>query len=729
MGRPEGAQEIPLTQLTESSRKRARSRIEPAPSPADDHISQILARIKSAEMWHPHGEAPLKTRYGYEPAALRSFELHWRRAEDHGDSWSDEHAYAMLQLHHAYALTAKGVQRGGQTAWPFGLGVGKTQSLVARVLDQSQQRVPQSILICVETIRQATNAYRDMVVAGVPPGMVGVYHTKTRAEVAREGLQPSIADDQIPTTPFLIVSHAMMLEGNASIDWVNRFGPDSCKGSVPLAEAVNYRARDLIVWDESLIKSDGGAFNLAEIEVAAAALRATLRDVRVFAKEDVIEALNWVDQVLATLRTDFEAQNVNQGSVTLAEAVNVRTLPQLTREHRRRLRTALVTPLGREGDISTKSREQLVGFIEHAPGREVRVISVLDGVNQRQVGMIHIRTLIPRDIPRLIVLDASHIIRRLVNRHDPDIRQTTVNCAVKSFQDVTVRHVVRGAGKRSLPKELVRNDSEVTKLLLDAIRAHPADEAQLIVTFKQSDRDARRAKLSDARQLKDRMEFAGIDHNEKLADRKPRFEFITWGQHVGVSSFARCTHVLLVGVLRLPELDVAALIAAQQGDLATKDANDGEEIKTTLLSEMFYHVTQAGGRGRCRTTRQGLAGAMKLTLLCSEVFPADWWQSAMPGVQIVLEEPSKMERMMKLGERHRAVLKVFAGLHSNENYISTKTVKKLAGLAHMNPAVFSRMMSELRETILRCCAFVKDGRGYARTEKTAGDYGFEPDAE
>ena len=661
----------------------------------DPVLSPLVARGYPA----PHEEHPLRLHIGYLPDALRSFELHRARAESMGEVWSDDHAYAFLQLHQAYALTSAGMQHSGQTAWPFSGGTGKSESLVARVVDQAAQPKPRSVLIAVDTVAQASNAYRSMVdalqSAGFATEAVAVYHTKTAAEVKAEKVVASIAVSDIPRVPFLIVTHAMMLEGAESIEIVNQYG----KGQ-----------RSLIVWDESLIKSEGGAFDLGALEGASVLLRSKLRDTLASeAREDIMDALSFVDGCTKELRDDFDA-------ATGGAHVRTRCIPRLSHGDRRRFHAAVVTAAGREEEMYVQARVKLSNFIGHAPGREVRTISVVDSANQIRVGMIHYQTYIPRDLKRLIVLDASHVIRRLVNIHDADIRVTSVNCAVKRFDHVTVQHIVRGAGRGKLNTELAKADSRTTKLVLGAITGRPADESQLLVTFKLKDSQKWKGIVSDADRLKFHIRATGLDPDQLLPNGKRRLEFITWGQHVGVNHYAHCGHVLLVGVLRLPEMQIAANIAAAKDSLKAPEVSDMEEVKATLLSEMFHHVVQAGWRGHARTTKDGQAGRMHLTLLCSEEFGADLWDAAMPGVTIARDYPDTAERTAQRSVEAEAVLKVFKALRPSERRIKARVVLVEAGLADMKQQRSSELLTSLVEDI-RKLGFARVGYGYDRTEE------------
>ncbi len=133
---------------------------------------------------------------------------------------------------------------------------------------------------------------------------------------------------------------------------------------------------------------------------------------------------------------------------------------------------------------------------------------------------------------------------------------------------------------------------------------------------------------------------AGLNPDATLADGKARFVFLTWGRHIGISEYAYCRHALAIGVLRREGLDMAAHIAGQRSDLSAPQAANVAVVKECVVSEMFHHVIQFAGRGNCRTTTNGRAGQMSLTLFCNEPFPLSWWKKPCPACQSVCSSPT-----------------------------------------------------------------------------------------
>ena len=128
-------------------------------------------------------------------------------------------------------------------------------------------------------------------------------------------------------------------------------------------------------------------------------------------------------------------------------------------------------------------------------------------------------------------------------------------------------------------------------------------------------------------------------------------------------------------------LDVASSIAGQRADLLASAVADPAEVTRTVLSEMFHNIIQAAGRGACRTTVNGSAEAMTLTLLCVETFPATWWQQAMPGVRVIEEKPGELARAAAQSSAHKALTDALAKLPTSDAEVSSRTLNGPAPLS------------------------------------------------
>lgn len=624
---------------------------------------------------YPH---PFKFAFGdHHPDALRAFQVQQQRASGHGQVWSEGHARAIRELHQGYVLTALGLTK-GRVAWPLAVGTGKTESVVAFVVAQYERSLrgvdPLTLLVCMERVSQLSDLYRAITEAGVPESFVALYHRKSEDEVQNEGLVAPVPFGEVSRFPVLLATHSLMLRGEANIAALTDHGESG---------------RRLVVWDESLIKSQGHFLDLSQVDAAASALGGYVGGFTAGPVDtDARDACSFISGCLAELLDVFQRQ--------LAGApVSPVTFPPLSLEDETRFIAGLGSTLlrGGKGEMARSAHATLSDFLDHVQ-RPLRVVPFVEA--GRKVGVIHYSTLVPPSLRRLVVLDASHNIRLLTSEHDADLQVTAVDCAIKSFADVAVRHLKVGAGREALGKSLPRRDSALTREIVSEVRAWPTDEAGIIFTFKQSDRDARKGKTSHADYIRSSLTAAGVDIHALLPNGKPRFAFLTWGQHLGVNGYAYCSRVLMVGVLRRHRLDLSAAIAGQRDDLTAQQAADPKVVTQVELSEVFHNVMQAAGRGACRDTVEGSARPMQVALICSDVFPSEWWQAAMPGVQVLPWKSEHAVRVRISDDRGEALRLALERLPKHQESVATRTLKKLAGLDGLSSNAYRHTLKALK---------------------------------
>jgi len=149
----------------------------------------------------------------------------------------------------------------------------------------------------------------------------------------------------------------------------------------------------------------------------------------------------------------------------------------------------------------------------------------------------------------------------------------------------------------------------------------------------------------------------------------------------------------MVGVLRRNRLDLSAALVGQREDLSASLAADPEEIRRVELSEVFHNVIQAAGRGNCRTTRNGQASAMRVALICSDEFPADWWQAAMPGVVVEAWRATHAKRARLSEDRHEAIKIALTRLPKDQSSVSTYTLRALSGLEGLSRNTYQKALA------------------------------------
>jgi hypothetical protein len=145
------------------------------------------------------------------------------------------------------------------------------------------------------------------------------------------------------------------------------------------------------------------------------------------------------------------------------------------------------------------------------------------------------------------------------------------------------------------------------------------------------------------------LEDAGVDLDAVVPYRKseedpvlytrPKYNFITWGQHKATSKYAYCKHVFAVGILRREQLEVSSAIAAQKEDLHDPMVNDHHQIARVLCSEMFYCLQQLVGRGPARESVMGHAKESHIRVYTPQLFPEDLIEKGLPRVEWRIVEP------------------------------------------------------------------------------------------
>lgn len=613
---------------------------------------------------------------GRHPDALRAHAIQQDRARSHGQVWSQAHAAAIQALHESYVLTALGLTH-GRVAWPLAVGTGKTESVVAFAVAQYERSLrghpPLTVLVCMERVAQLSDLYRAIREAGVPESFVALYHRKSEAEVETDKLVAPVPLASVSGYPVLLATHSLMLRGEANVAALNRYQGGE---------------RGLVIWDESLLKSRGHFLDLTQVDAAASALGGYVGGFAAGPVDtDARDAYGFVRERLAALLEVFQRQLAGDPVLPVG-------FPALSIEDETRFLAGIGGALLRGGrsELGRSAHAALSDFLDHVQ-RPLRVVPFVEA--GRKVGVIHYSTLVPPSLRRLIVLDASHTIRLLTSEHDADLHVTDVNCAVKSFDAVSVRHLRVGAGREALGKSLPRRESALVKEIVHEVKTWPESEAGVIFTFKSSDRDSRRQQPSHADHLGEALIAAGVDVHARLPCGRPRFVWLTWGQHLGVSHYAYCTRVLMVGVLRRHRLDLSAAIAGQRDDLTAQQCADPGEVERVELSEVFHNIVQAAGRGSCRTTVDGRALPMQIALICSDEIPAAWWDAAMPGVVVQPWHAVHAKPQRLSDDRGEALRLALSTLPVHQQGIATRTLKKLAGLDGLSSHAYRHTLKSL----------------------------------
>lgn len=581
----------------------------------------------------------------------------------YGNTLSEQHRAALMELVGMFTLMALGRQR-GRFAFPLPTGMGKTQSVIAWLAALvASGRADLSVAVAATKIEHLCEMRRALLANGVPEDRLGLLHSLRYdpAKVSDDGT----AEDGYASWPsdgdaaadrqILLVTHQRVKGGCLDRFNTYRDGP-----------------RSLLIWDESLIASESEALDLTVI-------RAEVGHLSAFLGPDS-EAIRFFRRVLLAVETE----SARQSAGGTPERVPI---PVLTEDERGAIRESF---RHRDG-IGYAS---LAALVDHATEH-----FSFTHTGQGQ-GLLRYEILIPRELQSVAVLDASYPIRRL-EQLDSSIKACGQHAVgIKTYEDVTIHHLRRATGRDALRRSagLQRRDERVLNLdVCRMVSRLPHDEGVVVFTYKDRlPRQRQRGQKGVLDRLKEDMVEEGIDLDARVLDvhdgrSKPRFVFLTFGSETASSTFRYCKHVVFFGVLRRKQLDLAAAIRGQSDD-PTRPIPRSELVECES-SEMAHALYQGACRGACRMVTNGRANRMDVWVVMRDLRPLEIMAQAMPGVQIEEwdESPPKLGRTAALAATVRAFL---LGLDSSVSSLSSVRLKKELALHGMADDTFRSVIEK-----------------------------------
>ena len=289
----------------------------------------------------------------------------------------------------------------------------------------------------------------------------------------------------------------------------------------------------------------------------------------------------------------------------------------------------------------------------------------------------------------MVVRDASWPIRDL-QRLDKSIKEDPLfHGNVKSYETVTVFHLDGGSGRKAMTEAFTkpRADRKVSKEIVQVVKGIPEDEGVLIFTFKHDPG----SKVDMAEKLRGDLKAEGVKVTAKLANGKPRFSWLTWGQETSTSDYAHCTNVIFAGVLHRADVDLAGAIAGQQDNL-TVDISHAE-VESIKRSEIAHNLLQAINRGSARNTVDGKAGRMKVWLIHYDKGIRKALSLAMPDLDWVDWQPKHIRaKGKKMGDVVKTITDALANLPADTTSIGTQGLRDLAGLRDIARMTWTRAL-------------------------------------
>lgn len=553
----------------------------------------------------------------------------------------------------------------GRFAFPLATGLGKTQSVVAWIAAVYWLEYHHiSVAVCASKVEALCDLKRDLMSQGVPEDKIGLLHSyKHDPEKAAQGI-PGYASlpatDNNASRPYLLCTHNRVT-GKGGIEEFNQYqGQD----------------RDLLIWDESLLKSEGRSISQVVMKSSLGWIEPK-RESRKGAKE----CMDYLHNALALIAD--EKDRLKEGGTP--EAIN---LPELTVHEVQSFKVILgsspvVKPLHFLLDISQQP---------------LRVVSTAEGG-----GFIHYDLVVPAELKNIVILDASYPIRELcrmdksINSDEEDEGKVEFAEGVVSYENVTIHQLKHNGGRNAIIDVLSRKaeEQDLCKEIVQVVKGIPEDQGVILFNFKARIDDESGKQLDFIKPLKAHMRRAGIDLEAKITVmekgvlvERDRLVWPTWGNHTSLNEYSYCENVILVGILHRSTIDLYASMIGQREDLLSDV--DGKSVVQVRDSEVAHCVYQAISRGRCRTLTNGVANKTNVWIVHKPMRLRESINKVMPGVQWKTWEPVYLESEGKAEKAAKAIVAVLNELPEGTEKVSSSMLKKKAGLKDLPRRTFTR---------------------------------------
>jgi hypothetical protein len=549
-------------------------------------------------------------------------------------------------------------------------GTGKTSAIIAWLtvlhrLGAAADGV--SVAVSASKVEALCSIKRALLANGVPEERIGLKHSLADASL------PSTGDDD---RRFMLVTHQRVRGGANHRLFCEHRG----------------RPRSLLVYDESLFRSDCIAIGARDIRGGLGFLSAVVSD-----KPEIAGVIDYLRRC-----QDLIAEAVEQAREKPDAPASVVTLPELSELEQVGFPEALHS-------AARKPAEQ--GMVE--PLRELIALSgspMRVAVTPQGEGLLWHRIAVPEALDNVLVLDASYPIRQLC-RLDPTLTPASrfSDAQVKRYDNVTLLQMFAASGRNSVARSFLQERREkraVSREVVEVVKRIPGDEAVLIFTFKSPQDNIRRILLDDLR-------AAGVDTGAKTPDAKDRINVLTWGNETSLNDFAHCRHVLLAGVLHRSLLDLASVAVGQLDDRNAK--LDGKWLLELMRSEVAHCVYQAISRGSCREVDRGQAKPMTAYVILP--WPLQpYLEPVMPGLKHGVWVP--VHGGICDGAATRMALSILDHLRKlpeGIRKVSTRQLREALGIP--GGRAFRRAVEQLSGL---CSEWVREGHSLIRTADSFG---------
>lgn len=513
--------------------------------------------------------------------------------ESHGNRPGDLQRAALLELLDTLSGYAYGTESGRQ-AFGLATGAGKTSAVAALIVALHRLGIEGvSVAVAASKVEALCGLKLKLMAAGVPEALIGLKHS--------HGATASLPSTGNEDRRFQLVTHARVRGGNDGDLFIKHEGS----------------RRAVMIYDETLFRSDTFAVSEFSFEHDLAGFGVVAKRAPGGKYAGVYSYLTKCGELIAQGLVSARAEQAGGG--TEGVTVNLPPLEQLVFDGY----TELLGSVGGSGAKYAALKDLL-----HISQNPLRLV-----LTQQHDGVLWFKVSVPDDLADVVILDASHPIRELVNL-DSSIKTAGSfhEMDVKRFDNVTIHQMLSPGGRHSITKSFnqVRKENRtVSKEIIEVIKANTQARGILLFTFKKHDVDIAKLLLAD-------LVEAGIDLDELTPDGRKRITLLTWGDETSINGLDHCDVVIMAGVLHRSHLDLASAVLGQRADLTAPLSN--RMTSQLLTSEISHLIYQGASRGSCRIVHEGQAAAMKLYLIHRELAIRPILGKVMKGAQWKLWE-------------------------------------------------------------------------------------------
>jgi hypothetical protein len=609
-------------------------------------------------------------------------------------SLSSTHELTLKMMLRDFAYMTVGLKQ-GRIAWPLSPGAGKSQSIIAFILALDRLKLinpdtnkPYPVMVTSSRVAALCELVADLQKLGGIPEIGQSWDSITEKGTGAFGLLYSSPnrDATRPPSPdaedaqYLFTTHAR----------VRRSRDESIEPKFDIRSLAQWRGiARMVFYDESLLVSDHWSIPKVSLFAALKSLDEYVLghnndDGNQQLRVDAVRCLQ--DDCLPLLKKELEEQ---------IESKREPRLVYLPDRDYRRYREVL-KPLHR-------IPEAIFDLLDIA-NRPLRVVP--EGMNMMEGAFISFQIAIPSELDRVVVLDASYLVRSLCLADNsmmladhPALREP-----LKTYQHVEGYFIQHGGGRRGIERS-VASDQKMLREVAEIVKSLPADEDVLLVTYK----DRKGANRYNNVKIRERFTAVLKDAGINL----DRVKWLTWGQETASNLYRDIPNVILAGVLHRSNWDLMGAFLGQKADLKLRLTP--QELEDLSITESTHHAFQAIHRGTCRKMREGKALPMRFYVFYEH--PRRMMRQlerVMPGVQW----PQYKNRVLPTMEHKKETMaeKIAAHLNALPATVTSVSCQSLRSDLNLMQCKRTTFFLATNRALLTAAGWERRGKSIVRKE-------------